>query len=556
MPDRRVFQMTTSLDGRAADAELRRPEAPDNPEHIRVWAKVQRIERINPLFPAEAGHELAATRTDPLDTVLSLSREMVTAVCQVLGAEPIEDNTGGKLGHVRYPPRPASRAYRPESRHIARVVLGELQQRRNRALDVATLANRDDVDVNLDGHAIVSRHLAILAMTGAGKSWAARRIIEQLAAKNYPIVIFDPHGDYTGLADVPELRRKVRRYFAQIPLFEEDSETVARIIDSLGYPLSERMRTRFEDLFSAARQFLDAGEQEKAQRVSWLEQCLNDPRIGRFGVQQDMWLIAHLAATGETVLRQSDGAAKQQLETWGWDGFSRYTGTDRGTLEAIKTRAYMAAAALQKMERINQQVARQADPLPTPRTQIVDHGAISVVSLAGYTGDFQATIYSIVAGDIFDARVREALPWPVLLLLEEAHNFAPAQAHTPAETRAITTTRQIAQEGRKFGVGMALISQRPSRLDETTLSQCNSFVIMRMVNPADQNFVRRVIETLGEDEARMLPDLDIGEALLSGQMINFPILVRMKAPESKGEREEEDAFELLERARRQQAREG
>jgi hypothetical protein len=590
MPDRRVFQMTTSLDGRAAidpyvgtivgestsrefrlavahetvreqdiiavDAELRRPEAPDNPEHIRVWAKVQRIERINPLFPAEAGHELAATRTDPLDTVLSLSREMVTAVCQVLGAEPIEDNTGGKLGHVRYPPRPASRAYRPESRHIARIVLGELQQRRNRALDVATLANRDDVDVNLDGHAIVSRHLAILAMTGAGKSWAARRIIEQLAAKNYPIVIFDPHGDYTGLADVPELRRKVRRYFAQIPLFEEDSETVARIIDSLGYPLSERMRTRFEDLFSAARQFLDAGEQEKAQRVSWLEQCLNDPRIGRFGVQQDMWLIAHLAATGETVLRQSDGAAKQQLETWGWDGFSRYTGTDRGTLEAIKTRAYMAAAALQKMERINQQVARQADPLPTPRTQIVDHGAISVVSLAGYTGDFQATIYSIVAGDIFDARVREALPWPVLLLLEEAHNFAPAQAHTPAETRAITTTRQIAQEGRKFGVGMALISQRPSRLDETTLSQCNSFVIMRMVNPADQNFVRRVIETLGEDEARMLPDLDIGEALLSGQMINFPILVRMKAPESKGEREEEDAFELLERARRQQAREG
>jgi DNA helicase HerA-like ATPase len=72
---------------------------------------------------------------------------------------------------------------------------------------------------------------------------------------------------------------------------------------------------------------------------------------------------------------------------------------------------------------------------------------------------------------------------------------------------------------------------------------------MRMVNPADQTFVRRVIETLGEDEARMLPDLDVGEAILSGQLINFPVLVRMKKPESKGEREERDAFERLEEAR-------
>ncbi|MCY3788857.1 MAG: ATP-binding protein, partial [Gemmatimonadetes bacterium] len=101
-----------------------------------------------------------------------------------------------------------------------------------------------------------------------------------------------------------------------------------------------------------------------------------------------------------------------------------------------------------------------------------------------------------------------------------------------------------------FGVGLILIRQRPSRLDETTLSQCNSYIIMRMVNPADQNFVRRVIETLGEDDSRMLPDLDVGEAILSGQFINFPVLVRMKEPESKGEREEEDAFEELEKARR------
>ena len=133
------------------------------------------------------------------------------------------------------------------------------------------------------------------------------------------------------------------------------------------------------------------------------------------------------------------------------------------------------------------------------------------------------------------------------MVLEEAHNFIPGNALTEAEKRCTTVIKKIAQEGRKFGVGLVLISQRPSRLDETTLSMCNSFVIMRMVNPADQNFVRRVMETLGEDDARMLPDLDKGEAILSGQMINFPVLVKMKPPMSREEHTEENAFEALEK---------
>ena len=238
----------------------------------------------------------------------------------------------------------------------------------------------------------------------------------------------------------------------------------------------------------------------------------------------------------------------QKMKDWGLERITKYSANEKRTLEGIKKRASKAAAALRRMERTSQKIARTADPLPTKRTELVQYGQISVIALAGYTGDFQATIYSLIADSIFEAKVNDDLKLPVLFLLEEAHNFAPAKANTSAEQRAITITRQIAQEGRKFGVGLILISQRPSRLDETTLSQCNSYIIMRLVNPADQNFVRRVIETLGEDEARMLPDLDVGEALLSGQLINFPVLVRIKEPGSKGEREEKDAFEALEEA--------
>lgn len=522
----------------AVDAELGQGREGQSTERIRIWAKVQRIERLNPLFPSEAGHELAATRTDPFETVLSLSQEMVTAVCQVLGSEPLDGSGGGKLDHLRYPPRPASSSYLPDTPNLTRIVLGDLKK--DRGLDVAVLSNRDDVDVQVDGHTVVSRHLAILAMTGAGKSWTARRIIEQLAQKNYPIVIFDPHGDYTGLSDVQCLKNRVHRYYAQFPVFEEDGEDVAGIVSTLGYELTDTMQTMFAEVYAAAKLFWD--DVGIDNRADWLLNYISSS----YDVRADMWLISNLARAGALAAKNDDAAAKQQLQAWGWGNAANYNKRDAGTLEGIARRAARAAAVLIRMETTSRKIAGEAQPLPLDKNELVRYGGISIVSLAGYTSDFQATIYSLVADALFGARVSGKLQLPVLLVLEEAHNFTPARANTPAEERAITVTRQIAQEGRKFNVGLILISQRPSRLDETALSQCNSYVIMRLVNPADQNFVRRVVETLGENEASMLPDLDVGEAMLSGQFINFPVLVRIKKPESQGEREEKDSFQLLE----------
>jgi len=539
-----AHEMLREQDIIAVDVELRQP----TPERLRIWAKVQRIERINPLFPSEAGHELAATHTNPFDTVLSLSREMVTAVCQVLGSEPQDRRASGKLDHLRYPAQPATSAYMPDSGDIARVVLGDLAQKQSRALDIARLSNRPDVDVLVDGHAVVSRHLAILAMTGAGKSVTSRRIIEQLAEKNYPIVIFDPHGDYTGLADVEALKGRVDRFYATFPVFEEDVETVARIVDTLGYELTPNMRGMFDDLFQAGRSFSNGDDKELQERAAWLSEITGDERIQEFGLSPNMWLLAQIANAGETILGTQNQEHIKKLSEYGWSSFERYKGSDRKTLEAVKKRVRTAAKALYNMEMTSQKSAGSASPLPTDRTTLVKYGRISVVALAGYTSDFQATLYTLIAGGIFEKRVSDELKLPVLLVLEEAHNFAPGQARTVAEERAILTTKQIAQEGRKFGVGLVMISQRPSRLDETTLSQCNSFIIMRMVNPADQNFVRKVVESLGEDDAKMLPELDVGEALLSGQFINFPVLVRIKQSASQGEHEEEDAFVALQKA--------
>ena len=538
----------------AVDATLSKTDESGQLENLRVWAKVQRIERINPLFPVEAGHELAETRTDPMETVLSLSREVVSAVCQVLGAEPLEGGESGKLDSLRYPPKPATSAYRPDSEKLERVLVGNLHENQNRAIDIATLSNRPSLDVKVDGHAIVTRHLAILAMTGAGKSWAARRLIEQLAAKNYPMVVFDPRGDYTGLADIDSLRNRVDRYHATLPIFEQEADTVAQIVSNLGYPLTEPMLALFNDLFNATQRFYgteQTKQDERDDRVSWLAGRLNKDNILEYGIRPDLWLIADIAEAAVQSIRDArdeNSGDFEYLREVCWANLP-LQGTVPGTLEGIYRRARRAASQLLRMERVNQEIAGDSQPMPQNRQDLVQDGRISVVSLAGYTEDFQATIYSIIADELFEARIAKKLKWPFLLLLEEAHNFVPGRATSFSQQQSIIVTKKIAQEGRKFHVGLVVISQRPSRLDETTLSQCNSYIIMRMVNPADQTFVKTVVESLGEEEVRLLPDLDVGEALLSGQMVNFPVLVRMKPPESRGEREETNAFEYLEKVR-------
>lgn len=532
----------------AVDAELRQPGNNVVPEKIRVWAKVQSIERLNPLFPTEAGHELAATRTNPFDTVLSLSREMVTAVCQVLGAEPLDGSGGGKLNKLRYPPQPASSAYRPDSNDIARVVLGELQDKPNRALDIATLSNRPEVNVTVDGHAIVTRHLAILAMTGAGKSVTARRVIEQLAAKNYPIVIFDPHGDYTGLSDVSDLKQRVHRYYAQFPLFEQDAGTVMTVVETLGWNLAKTHRSMFDIFFKGAKNFIFAEPEELEKRTKWLSQFLENQNLSKYGLKPNLFFLADFVQAIVKANKTENKEAIAQIIEWSNQEELKITKQQAGWLESLPNNLRVSAKKLKGMEDISREVAKTTEPLPSDRTELVRYGKISIVALAGYSSDFQATIYSLVASSIFEARVQDKLKLPVLLLLEEAHNFAPSHANTVAEQNSITVTKQIAQEGRKFGVGLILISQRPSRLDETTLAMCNSHIIMRMVNPADQSFVRKVIESLGEEEAKMLPDLEVGEAILSGQLTSFPVLTKIKQPESQGEREEKDAFDALEEA--------
>ncbi|MEM5811473.1 MAG: ATP-binding protein [Candidatus Aenigmatarchaeota archaeon] len=136
------------------------------------------------------------------------------------------------------------------------------------------------------------------------------------------------------------------------------------------------------------------------------------------------------------------------------------------------------------------------------------------------------TFVSLLLRNLFNLRIANKIP-PAIIFIEESHQFAPEQEDKfNALSKGIIET--IAREGRKFGLSLVLISQRPIQLSKTALSQCDTKIIMHLSNPYDIDHVGRSVEQLSSEELSMLTSLSIGEAFVCGEVVRFPILVKIK----------------------------
>ena len=192
------------------------------------------------------------------------------------------------------------------------------------------------------------------------------------------------------------------------------------------------------------------------------------------------------------------------------------------------------------------------ESLPNPFAEpdkIIQPGQVSILYLAGYDHITQCSIAAITLETLFEfrANLSDRIP-PFFTVVEEAHTFVPSAREGTADAVSLPVIRRMITEGRKFGTGLMLISQRPSRLDETIVSQCNSFLILRLVNPRDQNFVRQVMENLTDFDARMIPGFGPGQGIVSGQVVRFPLAVKVDMDHELrlAEIGDEDFFEQLE----------
>ncbi|MDD8019111.1 MAG: DUF87 domain-containing protein [Bacteroidota bacterium] len=162
---------------------------------------------------------------------------------------------------------------------------------------------------------------------------------------------------------------------------------------------------------------------------------------------------------------------------------------------------------------------------------IEDKKQITVIDLSGVPFDIVNTIVALLARTVFDFNFwnKNKSDFPVLMLFEEAHNYLP-QIPTPQNRAARKIVERIAKEGRKYGVCCMIVSQRPSELSETILSQCNNFVIMRLTNPNDQAFVKKLVPDAFAGMFDILPAMRQGEALFVGDATALPSRVMLDFP--------------------------
>lgn len=474
-----------------------------------VWGRIVSIDRFNPFFPAEAAQELANENIDLLDTVLSTSRDHLEAEVLILGTT-FDDQRKLELSPLTYPVQPAAAVLSPDGPSIRRLLIGEDDKPpKAPKLDIGTLIGRGDVEVSLSAKQIVSRHLAILAMTGGGKTVAARRIIRELIDLKYPLIIFDPHGDYLGLYEkralFPETSLKI--FYPTLRVREDNISIVNELIEKMGRKLTDPQLQFFNFLTSNT----PPGQAEPA--ATYIQR-----------------LVDHT---------QSLAAKKRGKDEHLSDELSD---TRTSSMNAVARSLSFVLANLKQMENNNKrlrererfknyQFTEMPDPSDAP-DEIVRPGQVSIFYLAGYDHLNQSTIVSIVLESLFAHRatLSDRIP-PFQAVIEEAHNFIPSRSEGTDETPSLSTIRKVITEGRKFGTGLVLISQRPSRLDETTLAQCNSFLVLRLVNPNDKRFVRSVMENLSEADANILQTFGPGQGIVSGQAVRFPLLVRIRFDE-------------------------
>ncbi|HEV8360703.1 MAG TPA: helicase HerA-like domain-containing protein [Candidatus Thermoplasmatota archaeon] len=411
------------------------------------------------------------------------AKDGLAAEATVLGSR----DRNGTLVSPKTPLRPGDRVWPADDRLIADVLgLGEATVQDSAAY--LGLLRGHSIRVNLDIDLLVQKHVSVMAKTGAGKSYVVGVLIEELLKRQVPVIIVDPHGEYTSLAqpnNAPQETSNMRRFgvrpraFADRVLeFSPDTK-----VNSDAQPL------RLEGTNLSMHDLTDLlGSKVSSMQLGLLHQAIKDVAARRKKGYTLQDLIAEVNKN-ESNAKWNLLGALQYLE-----GLGLFA--DQGTSVA----------------------------------SLVKRGQVTVVNLRGSPPEVQEIIVAWLCKNLFEARKVNQVP-PLMLVVEEAHHFCPERGFTQAKSSDMLRT--IASEGRKFGLGLCVVSQRPAKVDKNVLSQANTQVILKVTNPNDLKAITASVEGLTRDSEDQLQQLPVGTALVSHPSFPLPVEVEIRPRETR-----------------------
>ncbi|HET8820472.1 MAG TPA: ATP-binding protein [Thermoleophilaceae bacterium] len=382
-----------------------------------------------------------------------------------------------------------------------------------------------------DGNRLFQRHAAVLGSTGSGKSWTVALMLERASYLAHPnIIVFDMHGEYApltrGTPERPPVARGLRVagpgdrsdsddvLFVPYWLLDRD-EALSLILDETD-PDAPNQAIRFSDHVHKLKvsSLHEGGYEETAATVT-----VDSPVPYRLEN-----LLAWLTADDEEkIVKQPSGDVIP----------GPYHGRLTRFISRLQARLADGRYAFmfnppdecREYDWLVETAGVLLDNSQGPGIKIIDFSEVPTEAVPVVAGVLARLLYDIQFWT--DAEHRT----PLCFVCDEAHLYMPtADGKGPTHREALRAFEQIAKEGRKYGVGLMIVSQRPADVSRTVLAQCNNFVVLRLTNDQDQDVIAQLVPQTLARLTDVLPLLDVGEALLLGDALLLPTRVKLDPP--------------------------
>jgi DNA helicase HerA-like ATPase len=393
----------------------------------------------------------------------------------------------------------------------------------------------DKAEAFLNGNKFFQRHAIIVGSTGSGKSWTTARVLECMAGlPNANGIVFDIHGEYR-----PLKAKGIRHLRVAGPKDLDAKSTLKDGVIHLPYWL-----LAYEAMVSM---FVDRSDQNAPNQAMLMSRTIIDAKRDYLTKGKHTEVLDNFTIDSPIPFAIADVIAR--LEELDAEMITGARGEKQGPFHGKLSRLVERLQNKQTDRRLGFLFQAPKETLEFgwldklvatlvagTKDQPDTMGGLKIVDFSEVPSDMLPLIISLVAKLVFS--IQQWTPsenrHPIALFCDEAHLYIPErQSSSGGEAFAVEAFERIAKEGRKYGVGLVVISQRPSEVNRTVLSQCNNLVAMRLTNGDDQNVVRRLLPDSLGGFSDLLPILDTGEALVVGDASLLPTRVRIQEPENK-----------------------
>lgn len=398
----------------------------------------------------------------------------------------------------------------------------------DKRLKIGSFMIDTDAEAVLDGNKFFQRHAAILGSTGSGKSWCVANVLEKASKLKYAnIIVFDMHGEYKSLTEGADSIAQSYRIAGPGDLDSPNDNVLF-----LPYWLLNR-----EELLSMILDRSDSNAPNQASRFTMHIRSLKEKTLEKKGKTETLKTftvdspIPFLLTDLLDMLRDDDtrkGIGKTGPVKGEWEGkLTRFISRLETKIDD-KTYGFMfqPLAEIQEYEWLANMICNLLGYMDGKKgIKIIDFSEVPSDVLPVVTGTLARLLYDVQFWMNPEKRT------PFTIICDEAHLYLPTKEDADSvQKQALYNFERISKEGRKYGMSILAVSQRPADVSKTILSQCNNFVVLRLTNERDKGVIKNLLPDSLKSTIEFLPLLDVGEALVVGDAILLPSKIILDKP--------------------------